>query len=433
MAKKKSPPPKSKKSPPPKSKKSPPPKSKKSPRPKSTVPSISCSIKFLPESQWIEAAKKAVEINPSNAPALHQLRAAAPGAVIEPAHLALLTSKYFGVAGVRLTVSFMDNPAANLRTRILSHMNAWSAFANVKFTETAGTGQVRIARTAGSGYWSYLGTDVLSIAANKATMNLDSFTMNTPESEFVRLVRHETGHTLGFPHEHMRSDIVNKIDRNKAIAHFKATYGWPDQKTIDNVLTPLNNSALLATAQADPNSVMCYWLPASIMKNNTAIPGGANIDSQDAQFASSVYPKRSWAYEGIQCYVYNFPNIATVPLHRYWNAQITDHFYTTNFLELGLGKNGYTYEGIQGYVRPIKLPGTVALHRYWNVGIGDHFYTTNFAELGNGGGGWIYEGIQCYVYAAQALLTVPLYRYWNQAIGDHFYTTNFNEQGYGAN
>ena len=125
----------------------------------------------------------------------------APDAVIPPAHLALLTAKYWGSGGVRLTVGFLDGPEAALRTRILSHMNAWGAFCNVRFTEVAMDPQVRIARTAGDGYWSYLGTDILHIGANQPTMNLDSFTMNTPDSEFHRVVRHETGHTLGFPHE----------------------------------------------------------------------------------------------------------------------------------------------------------------------------------------------------------------------------------------
>ena len=35
------------------------------------------------------------------------------------------------------------------RRRILQHMNAWGAFANVKFAETRGTAQVRIAREGG--------------------------------------------------------------------------------------------------------------------------------------------------------------------------------------------------------------------------------------------------------------------------------------------
>lgn len=65
---------------------------------------------------------------------------------------------------------------------------------------------------------SYLGTDIRTIAADQPTMNLESFSMDTDESEYHRVVRHETGHTLGFPHEHTRAEIVNRIDRDKAIA-----------------------------------------------------------------------------------------------------------------------------------------------------------------------------------------------------------------------
>ena len=36
---------------------------------------------------------------------------------------------------------------------------------------------------------------------------------------------------------------------------------------------------------------MCYWLPASIMKDGVAVVGGTNIDAMDAQFAASVYPR----------------------------------------------------------------------------------------------------------------------------------------------
>jgi hypothetical protein len=255
--------------------------------------SIPCSIKLLPEELRIAAAAKATEINPINAPAMDALRHVDPTAIISPQHLALLTAKYWGNNGVRLTVGFLDNPAADLQARILSHMNAWGEFCNVRFVPAAANPQVRIARTAGDGYWSYLGTDVLQIPAGQPTMNLDSFTMNTPDSEFFRVVRHETGHTLGFPHEHMRKEIVDRIDPDKAIAFFGAPpNNWSPAEVTQQVLTPLDSSALLATAQADASSIMCYSLPASIMKDNVAVPGGTDIDSQDATFAATVYPGR---------------------------------------------------------------------------------------------------------------------------------------------
>jgi hypothetical protein len=251
---------------------------------------VPCTIKMLPVDQQVEAAARAVEVNPQNAPAVENLRALLPDVEIPPDRLAVMTGKYWGPKGVRLTVGFMDNPPADLRARLLSHMNAWGAYANVRFSETNTNPQVRIARTPGDGYWSNLGTDVLLIAQNKPTMNLASFTMNTADSEFYRVVRHETGHTLGFPHEHRRQEIVNRIDREKAIALFMATQGWSRAMVIQQVLTPFDNSALNATAQTDGNSIMCYGLPASIMKDGIAVPGGLDIDSLDARFAGQIYP-----------------------------------------------------------------------------------------------------------------------------------------------
>jgi hypothetical protein len=255
----------------------------------------SCTIKLLPQHQWISSAKQAAAINPANAVASHMLQQAFPDAVIPPEHLALLTAKYWGKSGVQLTVGFLDDPPKDLRVRILGHMNSWNdtANANVSFVETASDPQVRIARTPGDGYWSYLGIDILSIDANQPTMSLDSFSMTTADSEFYRVVRHETGHTLGFPHEHMRSEIVDQIDQEKAIAYFMASQGWSRDQVIAQVLTPLDNSALIATENADPQSIMCYWLPASIMKGGVAITGGTDIDEMDKEFAALVYPKPS--------------------------------------------------------------------------------------------------------------------------------------------
>lgn len=126
------------------------------------------------------------------------------------------------------------------------------------------------------------------------------------------------------------------------------------------------------------------------------------------------------------------PNdVRAVPLYRYWNPTNTDHFYTTNWSELGSGRYGWHYEGVQCYVFASQLPGTVPLYRYWNPTIGDHFYTTNWNELGSGRWGWKYEGVQCYVHSGAATGARGLYRYWNPTAGDHFYTTDWNELGSG--
>ena len=189
----------------------------------------------------------------------------------------------------------MDNPSAALRKRILSHMNAWGEQADVKFSETQGQGQVRITRVSEppdqAGHWSYIGTEILGIEPDQPTMNLDGFTMRTPESEFVRVVRHETGHTLGFDHEHMRSDLIKLIDRKRAIAYFKKDQGWTAQETIEQVLTPLKSRSLMGTTEADPISIMCYELPGEITKDGLPIVGGVDINPRDHAFAARIYPK----------------------------------------------------------------------------------------------------------------------------------------------
>jgi hypothetical protein len=206
-----------------------------------------------------------------------------------PAFIAALTSKYWGPQPRRLTVSFIESTPADLRARILSHMNAWTKTAGVSFVETRSGGQVRISRQ-GSGYWSYLGTDILLIPSNRPTMNLQRFTMSTPESEYRRVVRHETGHTLGFPHEHMRAALVAKIDPQKAYDFFLRTQGW-DRQTVDQqVLTSLDERTLLRTPP-DQTSVMCYQLPGSITRDGRPILGGNDINVTDFAFAGQIYPK----------------------------------------------------------------------------------------------------------------------------------------------
>jgi astacin (peptidase family M12A) len=253
-----------------------------------------CTPKSLPKEKALEAARTAIKINPQNHVPVTHLAGLMPGLKITPQRIAVVTKKYWGLKGVQLTVGFMDNPAADLRRRILQHMNAWAQTANVKFTETKKDPQVRIARLDGQegGYWSYVGTDILHIAKNKPTMNLEGFTMQTEESEYHRVIRHETGHTLGFPHEHMRKALVDRIDPAKAIAFFMRTQGWSEDEVRAQVLTPIEESTIQGTTP-DQKSIMCYQIPGELTKDGKPIIGGKDIDKSDSTFAGGVYPKTS--------------------------------------------------------------------------------------------------------------------------------------------
>lgn len=260
---------------------------------------IICRPKSLQLEMLANAERKALLINPANEIERHTIARTPIGRRGGARRIAVVIGRKWPVKGVQLSVSFLDGAKSDLRKRILLHMNAWGQKANVKFVETSGVGQVRIARLDSpedqAGYWSYVGTEILEIDKDQPTMNLEGFTMRTSEAEFKRVVRHETGHTLGFDHEHMRSDIVKLIDRDKAISFFDKDQGWTPKEVKEQVLTPLAEKSIMGTQEADPVSIMCYQLPAAIMKNGKPIKGGKDINPRDYAFAASLYPKKGRA------------------------------------------------------------------------------------------------------------------------------------------
>jgi hypothetical protein len=252
---------------------------------------VPCRVAQLPPSAWIKAAREAILSNPLNAPA--RPPALASMAPLSPLHMAALTDKKWPASGVRLTVQFLDNPDAETRRKILAAANSWGTDprgANVQFVETQGQGQVRVARTPRQGYYSYLGQDILHVPASECTMNLDSFTARTPDGEYNRVVKHEFGHTLSFPHEHTRKEIVGRIDPREADAYFLEYDGWDAQTVQEQVLT-VTPDELITALPTDVRSIMAYGLPAAIMRDRVAVPGGTDIDDEDYALAAKVYPK----------------------------------------------------------------------------------------------------------------------------------------------
>jgi surface antigen len=129
--------------------------------------------------------------------------------------------------------------------------------------------------------------------------------------------------------------------------------------------------------------------------------------------------------------VINGVTVEAFPFYRYWKASVGDHFYTTNYSELGGGTDGYIFERIEAYIPTSQYRGTIPFYRYWNPTTGDHFYTPDYSELGGGRYGYLSEGIAGYIFDQGYAGTCKLFRYWNPTIDDHFYTTDYNELGEG--
>ena len=251
-------------------------------------PVLTCEVRQLPRDDWSAAAAMARELNPVNAPNYAMM-----GSEYSAERITLLTGKYFGPAQRTLSVQFLDGPNTATKNKILAAMNAWGNHprfpSGIRFAETGQTGQIRIARARRSGFWSYLGTDNLRIPVGQPTMNLEAFNENTPDSEYNRVVKHETGHALGFPHEHARAEIIALLDRAKVYAYFERTQGWTRSEIDAQVLTPLAVRDIMGTPP-DVDSIMTYQFPGSLTVNGRPIPGGLDINDTDAKFAASVYP-----------------------------------------------------------------------------------------------------------------------------------------------
>jgi hypothetical protein len=246
-----------------------------------------CLPKTLSESHVMGAARRSVEHNPQNAPLFTASALRTFVGAPSPLFIAALTSKWWR-SGTTLTVGFLDSPPFDLQQKILDHLNAWSLKANISFVPSNKDPVIRITRSE-EGYWSYVGTDILSINPNEATMCLQGFTAHYPDSEFKRVVRHEAGHTLGFVHEHSRRAIVDLLDPQKTIKFFQETQGWTPEMIQSQILTPLDESDLTALAP-ETNSIMCYQFPGVVTKTGEPILGGSDITEEDYQLSSRIYP-----------------------------------------------------------------------------------------------------------------------------------------------
>src|SRR5688572_2230760 len=110
----------------------------------------------------------------------------------------------------------------------------------------------------------------------------------------------------------MRSDIVKRIDRAKAFKLFKEEQGWTRKEVEEQVLTALSKRSIMGTTEADPLSIMCYQLPAEIMKDRKPVPGGDDINAKDFAFAKSIYPKpQRQTSEPVKPVVVEAPRVAT--------------------------------------------------------------------------------------------------------------------------
>ena len=122
------------------------------------------------------------------------------------------------------------------------------------------------------------------------------------------------------------------------------------------------------------------------------------------------------------------PQPATVSMHRLYNPNSGEHFYTANTGERDmLIGAGWSYEGI-GWVAPAR--SNTPVYRLYNANGGEHHYTTSVAERNMLISlGWSDEGIGWYSDDNHG---VPVYRQYNPNAfaNNHNYTTSLSENNW---
>ena len=80
---------------------------------------IVCRPKSLPLDKLVAAERRAIEINPDNASERRTVVRSQTRTGGGPRRIVVVVARKWPVTGVRLSVSFLDNPSTALRARIL--------------------------------------------------------------------------------------------------------------------------------------------------------------------------------------------------------------------------------------------------------------------------------------------------------------------------
>src|SRR5262245_54568731 len=158
---------------------------------RSRMPRV-CIDKYLPPEHAVAAGERAIAMRADNAPLIPGTR----GLALPPrVRMALLASRMWS-NGRTLKVSFLEGDPI-VQQKVERFARLWEPHANIRldFGNHANP-DVRIAFDSSDGSWSYIGTDCLTIAKNRSTMNFGWLEPNTDDREYERVVVHEFGHAL---------------------------------------------------------------------------------------------------------------------------------------------------------------------------------------------------------------------------------------------
>ena len=195
-----------------------------------------------------------------------------------------------------LNVVFLDGHPT-VRDLVVQHARSWEEAANVRFnflkSERLFDAHIRITMPASRVFQSYLGCQSVLLDRRLPSMTL-GFTDDVLASpmEIRRLVLHEFGHALGLMHEHQNPNGGLTFRIPEVYQYFRRTQGWDERTVREQVITPSRIAELKNATRFDPDSIMLYAFPASILASGpvTATKLNYELSEGDRRYIASIYP-----------------------------------------------------------------------------------------------------------------------------------------------
>lgn len=264
--------------------------------------------------------------------------------------------------GSRISVSFMDKPTTQLRSRIIRFAKEWEQYANITFVFGANdntNANIRIGLKTGAGHNSKIGT--LSKGNFRTSMNFDGYTDATSDARVRRTVIHEFGHALGLKHEH-------QAPRNGICWDHEAVYddlggppsNWSRTRVSNNIFKKLDGGTYSNAGGYDSQSIMHYSIPQSWTSCDFTVGSNFVLSAMDKSYIGRIYPKP-----------FDFPGsmIMESTWTKGWDNSLIYEQNGTNFLVL-VKREGKSSRNANVHVNKIAADGT----------IGSIVYTSNVAS-----------------------------------------------------
>lgn len=191
----------------------------------------------------------------------------------------------------KLMVYFMEGNKP-LGTEIVAIANDWSRHCGLSFklTDKLTDSQIRVTFRSG-GYSSAVGLECIQDKyMDQPTMFLEGLDTMKDKQEFIRIVLHEFGHTLGLEHELRKASSKIPWDTAAVVKYYWDHYRWSKQKVIDNIFLPV--TVPKEYDEFDSTSIMVYAVPDTLTIGNYSISWSQKLSKSDEKYIQKWYPKQ---------------------------------------------------------------------------------------------------------------------------------------------